>query len=57
MVDLDWGLGPGRMQLFIVGHRQTLASDGDWRKVAEVRTDRFGFDGFAEESVKSSPVP
>ncbi|CAJ1421361.1 unnamed protein product, partial [Effrenium voratum] len=24
-----------RMQLFIVGHRQTLASDGDWRKVAE----------------------
>ena len=25
-----------RLQLFVVGHRPTLSSDGDWRRVAEV---------------------
>ena len=28
---------PQRLQLLVVGHRQTLSSDGDWRRVAEVR--------------------
>ncbi|CAK8990004.1 unnamed protein product [Durusdinium trenchii] len=27
-----------RLQLFVVGHRQTLSGDGDWRKVAEACT-------------------
>ena len=28
-------LATRRLQLFVVGHRQTLSGDGDWRKVAE----------------------